>query len=879
MNGPVNKYRTILGGPPYRSFTEQAFIENQARRAADRLNQHRTPRRRGIIRRYVLSVTDFIDRRIFRGYFFKMLRNRVFSYFLRHLRTVRMKSVAVTALYLGTAGLITATAEARTDPPIVKIHAQGIHVKADNTPLADLLLEVSHRTSTSINLTGGGDLVVTLDAGFSSVEELIGRVCENLAVVYEKQAEGDFRILRAEVYGIAHLNPSEPADPHVLSPPGKPPEALPGPMHGSGILEAPFHGSDIDLSTSAFRTPGRNPRDFPDQGRPSYRPGQLLIQFTRDVGPTEADTLHAEMKCEVLRVLPMARIHLVSLPEGSEMQEFIEGYKASGIVEKVGKNSLRYPLETIPNDPRFAEQWSLTTISAPDAWSLTTGSPDILVAVIDTGVDYTHPDLAPNIWINAAEFRGEPGVDDDGNGFVDDVYGWDFGDGNPNPMDRYSHGTQVAGIIAAAGNNAIGVSGVSWNTKILPLKVQPNDSEDMDATSIIGAIDYAIAAGARIVNCSFGGTDPDINPDGTTRDGTDNLEWDAFERLYNAGILAVCAAGNSGRDNDSTPLYPGSYDLDNIISVASATRSGNLSSTSNYGIKSVHLAAPGENILSTAPGTGLTEAGVEMEMEPNSVHYPAIGMWYAGTTVPEGITGRLYDCGYGYPAEFPTEVQGNIALIQRGTISDIGFYFHEKLSNAMAAGSVAAIIYNNREDSEDDDFDMSGGSLVYPSNWIPAVSVSMAEGLAMRKEAGSIVTVRNVTLDRESGYSSPSGTSFAAPQVSGAAALIFSIYPSLMDTQVRAAILDSVDPLQEKLASEGRLNAFNAILSIKTPPGDLTCDFEIGLDDAIAALQTIAGIAAPVCPTYPHLATAAGGNRLVGLSEALHALRELALIP
>jgi subtilisin family serine protease len=234
-------------------------------------------------------------------------------------------------------------------------------------------------------------------------------------------------------------------------------------------------------------------------------------------------------------------------------------------------------------------------IAAPRAWSTTTGDADTVVAVIDTGTDINHPDLKNNVWINPGETAGN-GVDDDKNGYVDDVNGWDFHNNDASVYDAASedsHGTHVAGTIAAEGNNGIGVTGVNWKAKIMPLKfLGPNGGYTSNA---VKAIDYAVAKGAKISNNSWGGG------------GYSQTLKDAISRADASGHLFIAAAGNGGSDgigddNDATPSYPASYDNPNIVSVAATDSKDALAGFSNYGGASVDLAAPGVGILSTLPG-------------------------------------------------------------------------------------------------------------------------------------------------------------------------------------------------------------------------------------------------------------------------------------
>lgn len=453
------------------------------------------------------------------------------------------------------------------------------------------------------------------------------------------------------------------------------------------------------------------------------------------------------------------------------------------------------------------------------------------MAVIDTGVDYWHPDLRGNIWINTAEFYDADGVDDDGNGYVDDIRGWDFvGDDAENtvadndPMDVDGHGTHVAGIIAAAGNNGLGIAGINWQAKIMALKVEADNGQYFEDFAIIKAIHYAIDQGAKIVNCSFGGS------------ARSDEEEGAFTALKNAGVLAVCAAGNDSRNTDSTAQYPSGYNLDNIISVAASGSDDKLASFSNYGPTSVDLMAPGVRIYSTILEDSETDALVRIE-GANPVEYAALGMRYAGRTGVNGITGTVYNCGQGYTDQFPVGVTGYIALIQRGNRDETAFYFDQKVQNAQAAGAKGVIIYNNVVD----DFDVNGGTLGGSGDWAPAVSITWAAGEALAALGTPVVTLINKPV--VSPYYYMSDTSMAAPHVAGVAGLLLAQCPSLSYSRIKSAILDTVDKIGTvagKMVSGGRVNAFAALKSLLLP-GDLTGDCRIGLDDAILALQMLSG--------------------------------------
>jgi subtilisin family serine protease len=258
--------------------------------------------------------------------------------------------------------------------------------------------------------------------------------------------------------------------------------------------------------------------------------------------------------------------------------------------------------DATPSDPSFGQLWGMnnvgqfgglsgTDIRATQAWNITTGSSSNVVGVIDTGVDYNHPDLAANIWTNPGEIAGN-GVDDDGNGYVDDIHGWDFVNGDNDPMDDNNHGTHVSGTIGAVANNGTGVAGVNWSVKIMALKFLAANGQGATSDAV-SCVNYATMMHNRgvnigVTNNSWGGG------------GSDAALYNAIQAAGDSGMLFVAAAGNDGQNLDTGfTSYPASYDLPNIISVANITSSDQLNGGSNYGVNSVDLGAPGTSILST----------------------------------------------------------------------------------------------------------------------------------------------------------------------------------------------------------------------------------------------------------------------------------------
>ncbi|MEO6035218.1 MAG: S8 family serine peptidase [Verrucomicrobiota bacterium] len=475
-------------------------------------------------------------------------------------------------------------------------------------------------------------------------------------------------------------------------------------------------------------------------------------------------------------------------------------------VDLVEPNFIRRPYGGLPNDPLFGQLWGLrNTGQAVNGFSGTSGSDinfsaawrmartttnEIVVAVIDSGVDYNHPDLADSMWTNRVEIPGN-GIDEDGNGLVDDYFGYDFADGDSNPTAGGLHGTHVAGTIAATGKNQLGVIGVDYQARIMALKVEnnavPNSFPD---DAIVSAIDYTIMMKLRgvnvvAINASFGG--PDYGESMRA----------AIAAAGDVGIVFCAAAGNGSSDNDLIPAYPASYRLTNMIVVAATDPNDALTGFSNYGTNTVDIGAPGINIFSTTP---TNVAGTTAFVTRDSSNFVANALTYSGFTT--GITGTLYDCGLGYAADFPPEVNGNIALISRGTL-----LFSEKVANAMAAGALAAVIYNNSSGN-------FSGTLSYFADWIPAVSLSRADGLALKAAAlATNITVANF-LDSTKIYQFLQGTSMATPHVVGAVAFAAMNFPAENVTERIQRVLGNVDvvpALEGKVRTGGRLNLLRMV--------------------------------------------------------------------
>ncbi|OQY27798.1 MAG: hypothetical protein B6244_09400 [Candidatus Cloacimonetes bacterium 4572_55] len=326
-----------------------------------------------------------------------------------------------------------------------------------------------------------------------------------------------------------------------------------------------------------------------------YVEGQVIVKLKPGVNP---DQIKRDMKATTLKSLNLIGAEVWNLSDMS-VQEAIQRYSSDPYFEYIEPNYRLYALETIPNDPHFFQLWGMhntgqtggqddADIDAPNAWDIGVGG-DVIVGVIDTGVDYNHNDLADNMWTNPGEIP-DNNIDDDNNGYVDDIHGWDFFYGDNNPLDGNRHGTHCSGTIAGVGNDGVGVAGVCWQAKIMALKFL-DDGGSGDTDGAISALEYAVMMGANLTSNSWGGG------------GFSQAMHDAISAAQDAGQLFIAAAGNDYEsDNDQNPHYPSNYDLDSVISVAATTHSDELASFSNVGQESVDLGAPGTDIYSTTPG-------------------------------------------------------------------------------------------------------------------------------------------------------------------------------------------------------------------------------------------------------------------------------------
>jgi subtilisin family serine protease len=580
-----------------------------------------------------------------------------------------------------------------------------------------------------------------------------------------------------------------------------------------------------------------------------YVQGEVLVKFKKGMAASKIHMLHNALGATKIKEISYIGVQYIKLPHSMSVEEAVKYYRANPDVEYAEPNYI-VKRAAIPNDPGFINQWGLhntgqtggtidADIDAQEAWDITKGSGNIIIAIVDSGVAYDHPDLAGNIWINTKELNGIPGVDDDGNGFVDDVYGWDFVDKDGYPVDYNSHGTHVAGIIASNGNNGLGITGVMWSAKIMPLRFL-GVSGAGDVAKAAEAIIYAADNGARIINASWGGYD------------YSTTLYNAIDYARTKNVIFVAAAGNEINNNDINPFYPASFNLPNIISVAASDNNDRLAYFSNYGASSVHLAAPGVDIYSSVPvftyGTPVT---IYSENFDGSDNLSSLGWARGGIHSTWGVT---HNTGVGGTNSLEDSPGGNYVsntdswvgyMTPITSVKNNRYTLYFKWKGYINHSSYDFLSINYSSDGLNWDFvDWRDGIYMnfisdYTNEITFAADILNSFYFGFGLETDTLgnydgAYIDDVVINREpisiSSYTYESygwsGTSMAAAHVSGVAGLILSADPSLTYSDVKNIILNSVDKKVSLLGNTltgGRLNAFAAVGSIlPAAPSNLT---------------------------------------------------------
>lgn len=582
----------------------------------------------------------------------------------------------------------------------------------------------------------------------------------------------------------------------------------------------------------------------------SYVEGELLVKPSALLSRSASTQFISASGDEVKKELDSNGLILIKVGVNETVESAMARYKATSAYEIVQPNFRYYPSATA-NDSNYAQLWGLKNIGqtisnasysthnpgisgndidAELAWELQSDCSSVTVAVVDTGINYNHADLSASKWVNSGEIAAN-GLDDDGNGYIDDVYGYDFidSDGDPMPADGTNHGTHVAGTIGAKGDNNAGTTGVCKSASIMSIRALGISGGT--TSSIVSGINYAINNGAKVINVSLNGASYDPSFDA------------AITKANTANVVVVAAAGNDSANNNSTNVYPCNFSQDNLLCVAALDQSYSLASSSNYGSTHVDVGAPGTNILSTWPGEQLSE-----DFSTGWTGVSATGnadVWVKSSCA---FTSGTYDtlvypeeqCGSPYGPYSNSQDEKAYKSFNLSSYLGASLEYYARVRTTDSSDTFATAFDN----AGGDPFDSSAGDTTLASlsgdkgtSWLKKeYSLSgcltsscslgfkfVSDATGVNSEGISIILMKiNTVATGSSTYSVINGTSMAAPHAAGVAALVYAFNPTYTATEVANAVKyggESISSLASKTSTGNALNAYNALHYIQTPTG------------------------------------------------------------
>ena len=606
----------------------------------------------------------------------------------------------------------------------------------------------------------------------------------------------------------------------------------------SSLLHVPA-AITLVLTMTSVAAPVAHGRVVPQDGD-AVR-GRIVVQFRDGISARDRAASRSRADTTLVRRLHRPGQELLAVASGRSAHAAITVLTRDRRIRYAVPNAVYRGAARFPTDPYFGRLWALRNtgqpllgglgtpdadIDAPEAWDLNTGSRGTVVAVVDSGIAYDHPDLAPNVWRNPGEVAANA-VDDDHNGLVDDVHGYDFADEDADPRDVHGHGSHTAGTVAAVGNNGIGITGVSWSASLVAIRVLDADNQGTSAVVAAG-LDYAGDTGAGIAVAAFThlGRDPVVEAAITDHPGT----------------LFVFPAGNAGTDNDRAPTWPCASNAPNVICVAATDRHDQLAQFSNYGASTVDVAAPGTQILSTWPHyAAILSEGFEdpARFEDDWVTSESTPAWQrTSEAAADGTFSATDSPGGDYANDVDTWLRtaARVDLAgQRGCYLEYALRLDVEPGDPQPGGSQDRLVVETSADG---------------SAWTPretrAVSTAgefqrhrtnlRSDGeqvfLRFRFVSDAAVTADGAHLDdirvacTSAGYTSADyqyfdGTSISAAHVAGAAALLRSEQPAITVTELRRALVfagDERPSLRVTTVSGRRLDAFASLRPAPLPP-------------------------------------------------------------